>query len=108
MLELNVYDKQDNIIKTVKAKPLDLRMGTVIKLNELIPLEKTRKNADIIRIIYSAWSELTDILNIMFPDMTDDDWKGVKAVDVMALVIEIGGITVSKALTIPTDGKVKN
>lgn len=108
MLELNVYDKQDNIIKTVKAKPLDLRMGTVIKLNELIPLEKTRKNADIIRIIYNAWSELTDILNIMFPDMTDDDWKGVKAVDVMALVIEIGGITVSKALTIPTDGKVKN
>ena len=108
MLELNVYDNQDNIIKTVKAKPLDLRMGTVRKLNQLIPLEKTRKNADITRIIYNAWSELTDILNIMFPDMTDEDWDGVKATEVMALVLEIGGISVSKALTIPTSGKVKN
>ncbi len=107
MWKLNIYDNNDKIIKTVTAKEPDLRMGTVRRITEIISFDKMENTTDITKKLFSAWGELTNILNMLFPGMSDDDWDGVKVNELLSLIIDIGKYAVKKALTIPV-GSEKN
>lgn len=107
MWKLNIYDDNDKIIKTVKAKEFDLKMGTVRKISEIISLDKLDGTKDVVEKLCTAQKELTAILNILFPDMTDSDWDGVKVNELLSIVIDIGKYAVQKALTIPVNSQKK-
>lgn len=105
-LKLNIYDKTGKeVIKTVEADTFDLMFGTIVKLMDLLKLEDIDNNLEILKVIYGAWNEITDVLSTVFPSMTDEDWKTVKVKELIPVIIEIGKFAIADALAIPTDSK---
>lgn len=108
MLELNVYDKNDNIIKTVTAKPIHLLTGTVRKLSKIIKFGEIGNKTELAKDMYDSWSELTELLTQLFPDMTDEEWDMTRTEELISLIFEIEELIANGTYTIPTSGKVKN
>lgn len=105
--KLNIY-KNGKVIKTVAARKIDLTVGTVRKLSKIVSIDKMNNTADISKAVFGAWERLTEILNTLFPDITDEEWDGVKINEMITLMIQIGETAVKEALLIPTDEKKKN
>lgn len=105
-LKLNVYDKTGKeVVKTVEADTFDLMFGTIVKLMDLLKIEDIDNNLEVLKVIYGAWNEITDVLSTVFPNMTDEDWKTVKVKELVPIIIEIGKFAITDALAIPTDSK---
>lgn len=106
-LKINVYDDEDNIIKTSEAKLIDLKFGVIRKLMKLLNVDNIDNSVELLKTIYSAWEQVTKILNGCFPDMTDDDWDNVKAAELLPVLVSVLKYSFTQMLTIPTD-KEKN
>lgn len=104
-LVLNVYDKSGEIVKTSEAKMIDLEFGTIESLMELLNIEEINVTTDLLKTVYGAWDELTNILSQCFPDMEKSDWKHVKLKELIPLVINILKYSFEEILTIPNDSK---
>lgn len=107
-LKLNVYDDEDNVIKEVEAKVVDLRYGTVRRLMELLKVEDINDTAELLKTVYVAWSQVTAILGKVFPEMTDEDWDGVKMGELLPIIMFVLKSSFAQILSIPTDKKSKN
>ena len=106
-LKINVYDDEDNIIKTSEAKLVDLKFGVIRKLMKLLNVDNINNTVELLKTVYGAWEQITNILNNCFPDMTDDDWDNVKASELLPVFVMILKYSFTQMLTIPTD-KEKN
>lgn len=104
-LTLNIYDEKDNVIRTEEARFIDLRFGTVRSLMELLNVENINDTAQLLKTVYSAWDQVTEILSRVFPDMTEDDWENVKLSELMPLLVGILKGSFVEILKIPTDQK---
>ena len=104
-LILNVYDDEDNVVKTSKAEIIDLKFGSVRRLMKLLNIDDMNNTAELFKTVYSAWNQITKVLNSCFPDMTDDDWDNVKVSELMPVLISILKYSFTKILDIPTDSK---
>ena len=106
MFTLNIYDeKTGKVKKTVRAKEYDLTFGDVRKLTKLFEFEKLKTDADIAKTVMNSIDILADILEKIFPEITDKDWDGVKVSELTPLIINIGKHAITNALTIPTNSK---
>ena len=106
-LRLNVYDEEDNIIKTVEANVIDLRFGTIRSLMQLLDVESIENTSELLKMVYSSWNDITRILSKVFPDMEESDWDNVKLSELIPiLVVTLKGSFV-KLLNIPKDPKVR-
>lgn len=106
-LKINVYDDEDNIIKTSEAKLVDLKFGVIRKLMKLLNVDNIDNTVELLKTVYGAWEQITNILNNCFPDMTDDDWDNVKVSELLPVFVMILKYSFTQMLTIPTD-KEKN
>lgn len=106
-LKINVYDDENNVIKTSEAKLVDLKFGVIRKLMKLLNVDNIDNTVELLKTIYGAWEQVTKILNSCFPDMTDDDWDNVKASELLPVFVSILKYSFTQMLTIPTD-KEKN
>lgn len=104
-LKLNVYDENGAIKKECKAEMLDLEFGTVRSLMELLNIEDINDTGTLLRTIYSAWDEITKLLNRCFTDMEYEDWDHVRVKELLPLVIDILKYSFSEILSIPSDSK---
>lgn len=104
-LELNVYDENDNIVKTSEAQVIDLRFGTIRSLMELLKVDDINDTAQLLRTVYGAWTQITGILSRVFPDMEEQDWDNIKLSELMPLLVIILKSSFAQILTIPTDSK---
>lgn len=104
-LKLNVYDEEDNVIKTVKSEAMELRFGSIRSLMKLLNIDDINDTAQLLSAVYGAWEQLTKILNGCFPDMEDEDWDNVKISELIPVVMNILKFSFSQMLTIPTDSK---
>ena len=104
-LKINVYDENDNIIKTSEAQVVDLRFGTIRSLMELLKVDDINDTAQLLKTVYSAWAQVTKILEKVFPDMEAEDWENIKLSELMPLLIVILKSSFAQILTIPTDSK---
>ena len=101
--ELNIYDENDNVIKKVQARALSTRFGTIRRIAEIMQFESLENTCDYLKKAFGAWSVLTKTLEMLFPDMTDEDWDGVRTEELVPLLMKIEKFSVEKALLIPTD-----
>ena len=62
-LKLNVYDEEDNIVKTVTAEAMELRFGSIRSLMKLLNIDDINDTAQLLKVVYGAWEQLTKILN---------------------------------------------
>lgn len=104
-LSLNVYDDDDNVIKTEEARTIDLKFGTVRALMELLNVEDIENTAQLLKTVYGAWKQVTGILSRVFPGMNDEDWENVKIGELMPLLITILKSSFVELMAIPTDPK---
>ena len=106
-LTLNIYDDNDEIIKTVEASFVSLRFGTIQKLTKLLKVEEIENTAELLNILMDAWEEVTKILNKVFPDVEENEWANVKIDELLPIVVSTLKGSFSYMLTIP-QGQSKN
>jgi hypothetical protein len=106
-LKINVYDDENTVIKTSEAKLVDLKFGVIRKLMKLLNVDNIDNTVELLKTVYGAWEQITNILNNCFPDMTDDDWDNVKVSELLPVFVMILKYSFTQMLTIPTD-KEKN
>ena len=104
-IKLNVYDDENNVVKTSKAELIELKFGAVRSLMKLLNIDDINDTAQLLKIVYGAWEQLTKILNSCFTDMTDEDWDNVKISELMPVIVAILKYSFTQMLTIPTDSK---
>lgn len=104
-LNLNVYDKSGKIVKTCNAEMIDLEFGTIRSLMEILNVEDIEDTGALLRSVYGAWSELTEVLGQAFPEMQYDDWEHVKLKELIPIVIQILKYSFAEILKIPNDPK---
>lgn len=104
-IELNVYDDENKIVKTVTAEVMELKFGSIRSLMKLLNVDDIDDTAQLLKTVYGAWEQLTKILNGCFPDMTDEDWDNVKLSELIPVLITILKTSFAQMLTIPADSK---
>lgn len=104
-LKLNVYDDENNVVKTAEAEVMELKFGSIRSLMKLLNIDDINDTAELLKAVYGAWEQLTKILNGCFPDMTDEDWDNVKVSELIPVLMTILKYSFTQMLTIPTDSK---
>lgn len=104
-LVLNVYDNEDNIVKTSTAELIELKFGSIRKLMKLLNIDNIDDTSELLKVLYGAWEQITKVLNGCFPDMTDEDWDNVKVSELIPVLMGILKYSFTQMLTIPTDSK---
>lgn len=105
VFEISVYDKEGNIVKTAKAIDKKIRMGSVRKIMQLLNMDDIDNTTALLKVIYGAWDEVTEILSECFPDITEEDWDNVYIEDVVPVVVGIAKSSLNKIFDIPNDSK---
>lgn len=103
IITINVYDENDNIVKTSEAQVIDLRFGTVRALMKLLKVDDINDTAELLKVVYGAWEQITGILSKVFPDIEEEDWEGVKLSELMPAIITILKSSFAHILTIPKE-----
>ena len=70
---------------------------------KLLNVDNIDNTVELLKTVYGAWEQITNILNNCFPDMTDDDWDNVKASELLPVFVMILKYSFTQMLTIPTD-----
>jgi hypothetical protein len=104
-LVLNVYDNEDNIVKTSTAERIELKFGSIRKLMKLLNIDNIDDTSELLKVLYGAWEQITKVLTGCFPDMTDEDWDNVKVSELIPVLMGILKYSFTQMLTIPTDSK---
>lgn len=104
-LEIKVYDTTGKITKICTAETVDLKFGTIRAIMEILNVEHIDDTFQLLQTIYTAWEQLTQILNECFPDMEYGDWENVKIKELMPVVFNILKYSFREMLSIPKDSK---
>lgn len=105
-MKLNIYDaKGKKVVKTYESETYDIMFGTVSAIMDVIKVDQIDDQAELVKVICSAWNEVTDVLGGVFPGVTKEEWKHVKVKELIPIIIEIVKFAVTDMLSIPTDGK---
>ena len=104
-LILNVYDEKDNIVKTSEAKLIDLRFGTIRNLMELLNVDDIDDTSQLLKTVYGAWAQITNILSRVFPDLVEEDWENIKLSELLPILMVILKSAFVQILSIPNDSK---
>ncbi len=103
--EIHVYDKKGNIVKTCQAADADLKFGPVRKLMALLNIDNIEDTGTLLSTVYGAWDQITETLDLFFPDMEDDDWDNVSVEELLRVLIGITKASFAKILGIPAESK---
>lgn len=104
-ITINVYDEKNEIAKTCEARIVDLKFGTIRKLMNLLKIDDIDNTSELLKVVYSAWDEITVVLNQCFPDMEDSDWDSVKVNELLPVIVDIAKSAFAEMLTLPTSSK---
>jgi hypothetical protein len=88
-LKITVYDEDDNVVKECTAHTVDIKFGQISAIMELVDVENIDNSAELLKTVHRAWKQLKKILGRIFPDMTEDDWDGVKINELLPIVVKI-------------------
>lgn len=104
-IKLNVYDDENKVVKTATAEVMELKFGSIRSLMKLLKVDDINDTAQLLKVVYGAWEQLTKILTGCFPEMTDEDWDNVKVSELVVVLVTILKYSFTQMLTIPTDSK---
>ena len=100
--KVNVH-KGREIEKTYIAKEYDLMMGTAEDILAVIDIEKLNGDLEseeaqmeIIKVIIKSFKTFGPMIQEIFPDLTDDEYRRVPVKDVAKVVVQVLKCTVSE------------
>lgn len=105
-IKINVYERD---LKTVKkeviANVIDLPFGFVRKFMTLFNVADLDDSTAILNLIMKCWDDVIFLLDQIFPDMSEEDWDGVKSKDLIDVIKVVLKYAFSEMLGIPVDTK---
>lgn len=103
-ITINVYESDMKTVKkTLNASEFDLSFGTIRKLMKLLKIENAADSFELLKIIDEAWEEITEILDTVFIEATENDWNHVKVKELLPALVVIAKYSLTTALKIPTE-----
>lgn len=105
IFSINVYDKENNVVKTCTAVDAELTFGSIRSIMKLLNIDDINDTAQLVKVVYSAWEQLTEILSQCFPDMEDKDWDNVRLKELIPVLIGILKTSFAELMSIPSDSK---
>lgn len=88
-LKLNIYKNQKEIEKTLEAESYDLMYGTVEDLLQIFDPDSLTDNMKIAEMVFKYFNELKPLLMDIFPELKDEDVKGIKIKELIPLFIDV-------------------
>lgn len=101
-MKINVYNENDEVIKTSEASMVEIRFGTVRKLMKLLKIDD---EFQLLMSVGDAWEDITRILDKVFPDMEEEDWENVKVSELIPILIGVVRYSIKQMRKIPVDEK---
>lgn len=102
-LKLNIY-KRGQIVKTYTTSTYDVELGICEDLLNLLQLEKYADAdklgnipvSDIVGIVVKNYDKFIDLLHDIFPELTEEERRHIKLVELKDLFIALAKDTVTK------------
>lgn len=94
-LKLNIYDDDDNIVKTYERDSFKLKFGVVEDLINTLNLEglDTDNNVDFIKTIFQivtgSFDTIKPLLKRIFKGITDDELKCTDISEIVSVLIDV-------------------
>lgn len=91
-IQLKIYDSKDKkkVIKTYEAEGYDLMLGTVEDFMNIIDLDKINDNNEVAKMALKSYGQLKPLIMDIFPELTAEEYRGIKVPDLIRLIIQIG------------------
>lgn len=101
---LKIYDeKGEHIVNTYEARKCDLMFGTIMRFMEFFKIGQIEDTREMLKVVYSSWTEIMSVLNEIFPNVSEEEWKRVKVKDIVPLLINVLKFIASELGSIPKD-----
>ena len=104
-LTLNIYDDTGKLTRVAEGDVPHIKFGVIRSLMEVLNISDTTTSIELLEKVYGAWDKLTDLLGMIFPDVTQDEWDNVDVSELISLLFIIFKACIIKMNTIPTDPK---
>lgn len=104
-LKINVYDENDVVTKTVEAKLVDIKFGVIRKLMAILNIDNVDNTFDIVKSVYDAWDEITEILTKVFPDLTVEEMDNVRLNELIPTLLTVIKYSFAQIVNIPSNEK---
>ena len=105
-IKINVYkDDMKTVKKEVTAETTDIPFGIIRRFMNLFNIKDFNDTSEVFNVVTSCWAQITKLLNIIFPDMTEEDFDTVKTKELIAVVIDVLKYSFKEMLYIPVDQK---
>ncbi|WP_458397871.1 hypothetical protein [Anaerotignum sp.] len=89
-MKLNVYKNQKEIEKTYEVKSYDLMYGTVEDALAIFDeIDDLTDNMKIFQVIQKNRTKLNDLLQDIFPELTEDELRRIKLKELVPLFMEL-------------------
>lgn len=95
-LKLNIYNKGE-VVKTLTTSTYELTLGVCEDLINLLGLGKLTENdkedikvSELSELIVVHWDKFIDLLHEVFPDLTEEDHRGIRVIDLKEVIVTIG------------------
>lgn len=91
-IELNVYKKgsKKDIAKTHTVDGYELMLGTVEDFMNIIDVDKLGDSIEATKMVMKCYKQIAPLLKDIFPELTDEDLRNVKATEVVKCIKQVG------------------
>ena len=94
-LKLNIYDDDDNIVKTYERDSFRLKFGVVEDLIDTLNLEglETENNVEFIKVVFktvtSSFDTIKPLLKSIFKGVTDEELKCTDISEIVSILMNV-------------------
>ncbi len=95
-IELKIYkaDNKNEVEKIHKVDSYDLMLGTIEDILGVVEVDKLNDKMAVANMVLKGYSQLKPFLKDVFPEVTDDELKRVKAKELVLVFMQIGAAIV--------------
>ena len=105
-IKINVYeDDMKTVKKEVAAELIDIPFGVIRRFMSLFQIKDFDNKSEVLNVVSASWGEVTRLLTMIFPTMTDDDFDTVKMRELINVVMDVLKYSFGEMLNVPVDPK---
>lgn len=105
-LVLNIYDKKGKKVeRQATGEMCDIMFGTIEEIMGILQIDSAESNAEIFKKVAGAYKEIRSVLETIFGDISEEEWKRVKLKEILPTILSIISYSFSEMQGIPVDSK---
>lgn len=109
-MKLNIYNDNDEIVKTYEKENFKLKFGTIEDIIKAIDLDGLKNGSDneiisiVTNLVITSLDTVKDLMKKIFNGLTDEDLRNTGIDDMAQVLIDVIKYTISR-LSFGTKGK---